>query len=554
MSDLPALSTASAADKLPTSTVPAELIGEIATTRDGRDITRPWIFELEQYRDQRLLGAIDWGVYDKILLDDQVRSCLEQRRSAVVSREWSVLPGADDPRAKAAADALEKNLQNAGWDRVTDKMLYAPYYGVSIAELGWAPWTWTMPNGQTKTLIGFVGTDRMKPIHVRHARRFRYDKNQQLRLLTPQNMMGEVLPDRKFWVVTAGASDDDEHYGRGMAEWLYWPCFFKRNGIRFWNLFLDKFSLPPTKGTYPRGTSMEDINKLLGAMAALANDSAIAIPEGMAIELMQIATNGIDFEKMPAYMDEAIAKIILSQTMTSKAQAGGLGSNQASVHAGVKQELIVSDSDLLTESFTTGPARWFTDLNFGPDVAAPIVMRLVEEEGDTKSVAETDAILAAQGWERTEESFRDIYGEGYVRAKTPLTTSAPPGTRRAPVDGGTLQTNGGAGDSQPGKETDNPGGELPTAASFAEAPPPRDLVDDATAQIMQDEGWTEGKPPIAGALFDELAQATSPEEVQQILARSAELDDEADLTETLARAGFAVGMAARTGTDGTAAP
>jgi hypothetical protein len=34
--------------------VPAELANEAASTRDGRDITRPFTFEIEEYRDQRL--------------------------------------------------------------------------------------------------------------------------------------------------------------------------------------------------------------------------------------------------------------------------------------------------------------------------------------------------------------------------------------------------------------------------------------------------------------------------------------------------------------------
>jgi hypothetical protein len=90
-----------------------------------------------------------------------VKSCLEQRRSAVVSREWSVQSGNDaDPRAKAAAAALEANLNEVGWDQVTDKMLYAPFYGIAVAELSWGPWTWTMPNGETKQLIGWVKSGR----------------------------------------------------------------------------------------------------------------------------------------------------------------------------------------------------------------------------------------------------------------------------------------------------------------------------------------------------------------------------------------------------------
>ena len=66
---------------------PTELSTPIATTGDGRDITSPWVRELHEPRDPKLLQAADWGVYDRIRQDDQVKSCMEQRIRAVVSRD-----------------------------------------------------------------------------------------------------------------------------------------------------------------------------------------------------------------------------------------------------------------------------------------------------------------------------------------------------------------------------------------------------------------------------------------------------------------------------------
>lgn len=419
---------------------PAELTAEIASTRDGRDITAPFLGELLEFRDRRLLGAVDWGVYDRILLDDQVKSCLEQRRSAVVAREWGLIPGAADARAKAAADALEANLLKIDFDGATDKMLYAPFYGVARGELIW----------------GAAGGLWEFDIKVRHARRFREDKDGELRLLTPSNMRGEILPKRKFWTMTVGGSDDDHPYGRGLAEWLYWPTLFKRNGIRFWNLFLDKFSLPPVKGTYPRGSSQEERDKLLAAMMALANDSGISVPEGVVVEFMNIAESGVSFETMPKYMDEAIAKIILSQTMTTE---DGSSRAQGQVHAGVKADIITADADLLCGSFNRGPARWFTDFNFGTNVASPILQRMVDEEENLKHTAETDEVLSRNGWERTDESFREIYGDGFQRKPEPEVVPTPVKTGVNPRKPDAANDDGG--------EEEQPA----AAASFAEPRP-----------------------------------------------------------------------------------
>lgn len=510
------------------SKLPAELSQVIASTGDGRDITRPFLgLDLEEFQDRRLMGAVDWGVYDVILLDDQVKSCLEQRRSAVVSREWGVASGKPgDPRADAAAAAFEANLLEVGFDRTTDKVLYAPFHGIAVAELGWGPWKY-----EGRTLIGWVRSAEMRPIHVRHARRFRYDRQRRLRHLTPANPRGEIMPERKFWVVTAGGSDDDQLYGRGLAEWLYWPTLFKRNGIRFWNTFLDKFSVPTAKGTYPRGATKEEIGKLLGALQSIANDSGFVIPEGMAVELLTIASAGVPYEEMPKYMDAAIAKVILSQTMTTD---DGASKAQGQVHAGVKQELITSDADLICESFSEGPARWWTDLNYGADVAAPIVTRQVEEEADLAATAETDAYLNQMGYERTEESFSSVYGDGYRRVATPPPAPPARGTPKA------------ANDQDEAAEQER------LAASFAERAARPDFVDFATDAVMADEGWREVTSPIA-ALVAELTAAKDEEDVARILALAAERDDEAAMTELLARSGFAIRLEAVTVDDGATA-
>lgn len=376
-----------------------DLLAEIATTANGRDITQPWIGELKQPLDRRLWGPADWGPYDRVLLDDQVKACLAQRIGAVVSRDWHVLPGDEqDPRSVEAAEALTDEISAIGWDRVTEKMLYAVFFGYSVAELIWA----AKPEGW--------GWDR---VHVRHARRFRFDKDDKLRLLTTgASIVGEPLPDRKFWVVRYGGTDDDHAYGRGLAEWLYWPVWFKRNGVRFWNVFLDKYSVPTVKGTYPRGATKAQINDLLSAIQAIATDTGIAVPEGFLVELIEQAKQGADFGAVCRYMDGAIAKVILSQTMTTD---NGSSRAQADVHADVKLEIVKADADLLTDSFAEGPARWWTDFRFGPDVAAPRVVRVVEEPTDLKAEAETDNILAQMGWELTDEAFADKYGEGYER-------------------------------------------------------------------------------------------------------------------------------------------
>ena len=72
---------------------PPKLGQEIATTGDGRDITRPFLSGLQQPSDYILQrrGGNDLRIYEEVLRDAQVKATWGQRQLAVVSREWQVV-------------------------------------------------------------------------------------------------------------------------------------------------------------------------------------------------------------------------------------------------------------------------------------------------------------------------------------------------------------------------------------------------------------------------------------------------------------------------------
>jgi phage gp29-like protein len=307
----------------------------------------------------------------------------------------------------------------------------------------------------------------------------------------------------------------------------------------FWNVALDKFGTPTVVGTYNRGASQPDIDKLLQAIEAIATDSGIAIPEGMKVALLEAAAKGdAGFEKLVRYCDEQIAKIVLSQTMTS---SDGSSNAQAQVHAGVKLQVVTGDADLVCESFNEGPSRWWTDFNYGSEVAAPQLVRLLDEEDDLKARADTDETLDRAGWVRTEESFKDTYGDGYERKPTPK-----------PVDPAASGT--APGDKNEGGEQQDDDNVVPLrrVASFAEYVAELrahdDIVDQAAQELIAGDGY-EALTPIMAPIADAIATAESAEEVNEALIRSLSQSDVDRLTETLARAGFAVRVAAETGAD-----
>lgn len=382
----------------------AEHKREIAGAGPDRDITRRFTQDLAP-RDDAVLASQGGRpeIYEEVLRDDQVFSALQQRRLALVSREWEVVPGAEDAASRKAADFARELLGRIGFDKISALMHYGVFYGVGIAEILWAQdgGNWTF-----------------EAVKVRRARRFAFGADGRPRLLTKAApVLGEALPERKFWTFSTGADNDDAPYGKGLAHWLYWPVWFKRNGIRFWAVYLDRFGAPTPVGRYGPGATAEDQKKLLEAVAAIQTDSGVILPEGMMIELLEATRGGTaDFTAFHGRQDAAIAKVILSQTMTTD---DGSSLAQANVHAGVKAEVVKADADLICGSFNDGPLRWLTEVNFA-GAAPPKVWRSMEEPEDLNLLADRDLKLYQMGFAPTPEYVQRVYGDGYAaRAAVP---------------------------------------------------------------------------------------------------------------------------------------
>ncbi|WP_368565503.1 DUF935 domain-containing protein [Pseudoxanthomonas sp. UTMC 1351] len=383
---------------------------EIATTGDGRDITRPYTAGMLMPTDRVLQqrGGNDLLIYEQVLSEPQVKACFEQRRNAVTSCEWQVDAASDRRIDQKAAEHLRLQLTRIGWDRVTDRMLYGVLYGYSAAELIW--------NVQG----GLLGWEQIK---VRNRRRFRFDAAGALRLITPHKPYdGEPAPAPYFWHLATGADHDDEPYGVGLGHWCYWPALFKRNDIAFWLTFLEKFAAPTAIGKYPNAATEDQKAKLLQALMAIRTDAGVICPEGMAIDLLETARSGTaDYKTLHDTMDETIAKAILGQTMTSQ---DGSSRSQAEVHMDVRQDIVKADADLICESFNLGPATWLTQFNFA-GAQPPRVYRVIEEPEDANQMAERDTKVRAMGFKPGLAYIQETYGNHW-ELDTPASRSGQP--------------------------------------------------------------------------------------------------------------------------------
>ena len=378
---------------------------EIATVKN--DIIQDFIGNVVLNPDKVLKsesGGKGVELYEDLLRDSEVQSALQTRKLAVVGKEWEIIPASDDAEDMEIAEFVEEVLKHCNYDAARQSLLSGIVLGYKPAEV---MWEYSEGDIWIKEIIG------------KASRRFVFDLQGRLRLLTLQNMIeGIEVPDRKF-VVFRNVSDNGSYYGDGLGRSLYWPVWFRKNGIKFWAIFCDKFGSPTGVGKYPPGTPKEKQNDLLTAVNAIQQESGIVIPENMIIELLEATRAGSinTYETFCAYNDKAINKVLLGHSAATESTPGKLGNEQGSID--IRQDYIKADSDALCECQNNSLIKWIVDYNF-PDPRSesgtsareyPKVWIRTEPEEDLKPLADRDLILVRDiRLPMTKKYFYETYG------------------------------------------------------------------------------------------------------------------------------------------------
>ena len=202
-----------------------------------------------------------------------------------------------------------------------------------------------------------------------------FDQNWRPRLLTMASMLnGEELPDRKFIVHRFGVKGNNP-YGLGLGSKLFWPVLFKREGITFWLTYLEKFAAPTPVGKYPIGMLPEEQRKLLGSLEGMRNAGAVVVPMGTDVAFLEATRSGsVQYQDWCKYWDTEMALCVFGSNLGTQIEGGG--SRAASeTHKETEEQIIDSDSDLLSDTLRTTLFQWIIDYNF-PGAVAPYLKRI----------------------------------------------------------------------------------------------------------------------------------------------------------------------------------
>jgi hypothetical protein len=304
-------------------------------------------------------------VYQRLLYDEAVQASFRKLLQEVTSRPWYIQEYSDKPGDLAVRDFVAEVLEEMPLDDIYVGMAEAMVTGFSVGEIMWK-----------KTKRGVIPFD----VRMRDQRRFVFQEEQDavngftMRCLTFNRMFeGVELPQRKFIVSRYYVSHNGDPYGSALGRILYPLVKFRRRAIESYVLYGDRYATPTAVAKAPLSASTRELDTLYGHLSNLSQETAMILPEGYELEFVVPSGSPEVFKNLIDYIDKEISLVICGEDEAGQAEAGSRASSQVANTIRVVRASEISE--MLSQTLTQTLVRWIVDLNFGTDVAAPVLTR-----------------------------------------------------------------------------------------------------------------------------------------------------------------------------------
>ena len=307
-----------------------------------------------------------YGTLRKMQQDPQVRACLSTKKFAVLSRGWEVHAASDTAADKAVADFIRScfsDMRGSLLDNLYD-VLDALALGVSILEINYK----LIGEGPYAGLVGLAGLKSKDPED------FVIETDCFLNITGLRGAAGSSFDPDKF-VIYSYMPAYENPLGASDLRAAYRPWQVKNQLLTWWAKYLEKFGMPTVMGSYDagKGYGTDQQRELLGIVAQVHNESAVVLPSDMSLALLETQrAQGADFNELVGYLDRAIAKSILGQTLTSDSTGGGSTYALGQVHMDVLRFFLNKlQRDLEQGVVGEQIIRRLVGYNFAPGTACP---------------------------------------------------------------------------------------------------------------------------------------------------------------------------------------
>ena len=328
--------------------------------------------DFQKYDPDSLRVNKGYDVYEKMMLDDQVKAVLEFKKHAIASRSWrfDVASEFDEELGKEVENEEQKKIANFfetmvdeikdSWSDNLLTILSALEYGYSICEKNYKPIQFN-----DKTYWG-IRDIKLRPYETFDGG-ITIDQHGNIKSIE-QIAGGESaeLPQDKI-IHFVHQKTKDSHYGESDLKAAYRSWWAKDVIIKLENLYLERlaggFLYAEVDGnltTEQKATVKALINNVSGKMGAM-------LPKKVQLKLFP-AVQTEAFIKAIALQDKAIAKSVLVPNLLGLTEQGNTGSYaQSEVHKEMFFFIILTIAKRLEEALNEQIFKQLALWNFNTD-------------------------------------------------------------------------------------------------------------------------------------------------------------------------------------------
>lgn len=337
--------------------------------------------------------------------DAHLDAVKNKRFAAITSRAWTIDGSKGDAKK---AKFVEEYLWNIDLRTTISQMLEAIGYGFAVHEIVW---------NSVQTDMGTL----IMPTALKDRKQewFKFDNDSKLLLQTKDGSRQE-MPDRKF-IVTRNRPTSINPYGNAVYSRCFWPLAFKKGGLKFWMIFVEKYGMPKAIGKIPPSATDDEQQKFLKMLAGLVRDAVAVIPQTGSVELLEAGTaNANPHKAIVDWADQAISKAWLGETLTTEQTSAGGTQAMATVHNDVRADLALDDAAMI-ESSINQLIRWIYEINWPNEKEIPW-MNIILPEDLQEARLNRDIKLTQLGVKFNAQYITDIYGidEKYFEMSGPV--------------------------------------------------------------------------------------------------------------------------------------
>lgn len=275
-------------------------------------------------------------------IDPMLYGFTNTRKNAVLSHKREIVgSGAEAEFVRGVFSGIN-NFQNK-----ISQMLNSIDVGYSVTELIW------------EEVEGKYYVD----LKARHQGKFKFDEFGVTWLITDDGE--KKVEDIKFPVMTYDEEFGNK-YGNGVYQTLYWYWFIKKESVKFWSIFCERFAVPVIVAEKPVGISPEDEATIDEFIEDFRSATSISLPKGVALSFLEARQTGsIDtFEKFIEFLNKSMAIAYLGQIDTSGVSNSTGSYARAKVQNQVREDIMLADIMFLENYINDMIVKPLVDINF----------------------------------------------------------------------------------------------------------------------------------------------------------------------------------------------